>query len=216
MSEQILGIDNLCVHYGHDAIIRNFSLSVAQGECVAIVGANGCGKTTLLRTISGHIRPYSGYIRFLGQGINRMSPWRRARMGLVHVLEGAHIFPSMSVEENLRLNIRGNKAFVQDMLESIWAQFPDISDQTMRDRPASVLSGGERQMLVLAQAILLQPKLLLLDSPFLGVGARFRNVIQKHIAEISSDPNRSVLLVDHDIPIINELAQRHVNLSKMI
>jgi branched-chain amino acid transport system ATP-binding protein len=213
MNDPILAIDNLCVRYGRDEIIRNFSLRIQQGECVAIVGANGCGKTTLLRTISGHIQLFSGSIHFFGKNINRLPPWRRTRMGLIHVLEGAHVFPSMTVEENLLVGIRGNRAETRNRLESVLTRFPDLANPTMRSRPAAVLSGGERQMLVLARAILLQPKLLLLDSPFLGVGARFRSTILTRIAEISADTTQSVLLVEHDLPIVSELAHRRVNLS---
>lgn len=215
MSVPLLTVENLCVRYGRDDVIRGLSLTVAPGECVAVVGPNGGGKTTLLRAISGHILPASGCVRFLGRDITRLPPWRRVQMGLVHVLEGGRVFPSLTVEENLLAGTPGDSSKVREGLDLVWTQFPDLARPSMRERPASALSGGECQMLVLARATLLQPKLLLLDSPFLGVGARFREIIRARIAGIRADPGRSVLLVEHDLPVVAELAQRRITLPPM-
>ena len=213
MSEPILTVQNLTVRYDRDDVIRDFSLSIAPGECVAVVGPNGSGKTTLLRALSGHLLPASGRVRFFGQDISRLPPWRRSLMGLVHVLEGGRVFPSMSVEENLRVCVPGDRTDVHRRLKSIWEEFPDLAESSMRYRPASALSGGERQLLVLARAELLQPKLLLLDSPFLGIGARFRGAIRSHILTTNAELQRAVLLVDHDLPIVDEVAHRRITLS---
>ena len=209
----VLEIENMTLCFGRRKVIREASLEVEPGECLAIVGPNGCGKTTLLKGITGLIKPRPGSRTILaGRDISRASVWRRARLGLVHVLEGARAFPSMTVEQNLLLGLGSLGQSAKDRIQKVYDLIPEIGRENVRHRPAATLSGGEREMLVLGHAILQQPTVLMLDSPFMGAGPKFRERVAMLIADWQSKNKVSVLIVDHDIGLLHNVATRIVEM----
>jgi ABC-type branched-subunit amino acid transport system ATPase component len=163
MSQALLSIEGLTAGYDRAAVIRDLDLTVGEGEVVALLGANGAGKTTTLRAISGLVRPMSGRISFGGQDLARVSPTRRARMGIVHVPEGRGIFYGLTVAEHFRLGYRGARPDEAAAYE----YFPKLTE--LRARRVGLLSGGEQQMLAVARGLARHPRLLLLDELSLGL-----------------------------------------------
>jgi branched-chain amino acid transport system ATP-binding protein len=165
----LLGIERLEVSYGTTGVLHGVSLEVRAGEVVAVLGSNGTGKSTLLRTISGLVRPRAGQIRFSGERIDTMSPKGIVRLGIAHCPEGRKVFPDMTVQENLRLGayaVRNGRDAGAEM-EQVYTLFPRLRERA-RQR-AGTLSGGEQQMLAVGRALMARPRLLLLDEPSLGL-----------------------------------------------
>ena len=173
----LLDIENLDVRYGRNHAVRSVSLSLNQGEIVTVLGANGAGKSSLLKAIQGTVRAAAGSIRFAGQEVTGWNAQRRVRSGLVMVPEGRQIFVSMSVHENLLMGAYCRRdSDVQKEIDAVYERYPNLAQR--RDMPASVLSGGEQQMLAISRALLARPTLMMLDEPSLGlspilVGALF-------------------------------------------
>jgi branched-chain amino acid transport system ATP-binding protein len=202
----LLTVESLHVAYGGVQALRGVDLSVEDGSVVALLGANGAGKTTVLRAISGLAAPVSGAISFQGQSI----VGRRARdivaLGIVHVPEGRHLFPRMSVRENLELGsyLRRDRK-IRDDLARVFRHFPVLAERQRQE--AGSLSGGEQQMVAIGRALMARPKLLLLDEPSLGLSP----VMVDEIASIVGEINRSgiaVLLVEQNAEMALEVAQR--------
>jgi branched-chain amino acid transport system ATP-binding protein len=203
----LLEVKDLCVWYGPVQALRGISLRVERGEVVALLGANGAGKSTTLRTISGLLKPREGAVAFDGKPIAGSPPHRIVCNGLVHVPEGRGIFSQLTVEENLQLGAftRHDRAQLAKDRERAIARFPRIGERMQQ--PAGTLSGGEQQMLAVARALLARPKLLLLDEPSLGLAPQVVRTIFEILREINRD-GTTILIVEQNARMALELAHR--------
>jgi branched-chain amino acid transport system ATP-binding protein len=197
MSEPLLALKGVEARYGAVAALHGVSLSVDEGEIVAVLGANGAGKTTTLRAISGLVRR-SGEITFAGKRISKSSPEAVARLGVAHVPEGRGTLSELSVRENLRLGayVRRDRGGVAEDEERVFAHFPWLEDR--RDQEAGTLSGGEQQMLALGRALMLRPRLVLLDEPSLGLAPIVVDEIFRIVRELNEREGLTVLVVEQN------------------
>jgi branched-chain amino acid transport system ATP-binding protein len=202
----ILKLSNVESYYGPIMAIRGISLEVRRGQIVALLGANGAGKTTVLKTISGILDPQKGTIEFLGRPIQRMQADRIVRLGISHVPEGREVFPFLSVRENLMMGAyaRTDRAGIPDELERVYGYFPRLKERL--DQVAGQLSGGEQQMLSIGRALLNRPTLLLLDEPSLGLSPILVREIFAIIRRINAEQGVSILLVEQNAKVALETA----------
>jgi len=203
----LLDIRDIRVQYGKVEAVRRVSLQVGEKDIVTLLGGNGAGKTTILKTISGLKQPTSGEIWFSGQRIDRDQPSRIVKMGIGHVPERGRLFPDMSVEDNLITGayVRKDKEGIKEDLQWLYRHFPVLKERK-RQRAGS-LSGGEQQMLAISRALMCKPRLLLMDEPSMGLSP----VMVDEIASIIADINQqgiSVLLVEQNAGIALRLANR--------
>ena len=207
MPEPLLQLEEVEARYGQVKALHGVSLSVSEGEIVAVLGANGAGKTTTLRAISGTVRR-SGAIRFAGKGIAGRSPEAVARLGIAHVPEGRGTLSELSVAENLRLGayVRRDRASIHEDEQRVLAHFPWLGDR--RNQRAGTLSGGEQQMLALARALMLRPRLVLLDEPSLGLAPRVVAEIFRIVGELNEREGLTVLVVEQNAILALEIASR--------
>jgi branched-chain amino acid transport system ATP-binding protein len=202
----LLEIDAIDVHYGKVAALRNVSMKVPVGGVVTIIGANGAGKSTTLRAISGLTPISRGEIRFDGHRIDRLATERIVARGIAHVPEGRRVFPDLTVEENLRTGayLRRDKPAVARDLDAVYARFPRLRER--RRQWAKTLSGGEQQMLAIGRALMSAPRMLLLDEPSMGLSP----VMVQEIARILKDIVKGgvpVVLVEQNAELALRLAQ---------
>ena len=193
MAEPMLKIDNIDVYYGAIHALKGISLEVKEGEIVTLIGANGAGKSTTLRTISGLLKPKTGSITFLGQDIAGVRAHEIVKKGISQVPEGRRVFAEMTVMENLDLGafVRKDKAGIQQDLKHVFELFPRLEER--KNQSAGTLSGGEQQMLAMGRALMSRPKLLLLDEPSMGLAP----LLIKEIFNIIVDINKSGTTVLH-------------------
>ncbi len=193
----MLEITDLVCGYGHVSALKGISLKVAQGQLVALVGANGAGKSTTLRTISGLVPARSGSIRLAGEDVTSAGPQRMLRAGVSHCPEGRRVFPHMSVYDNLAMGayLRPNDAELKADYERIYTSFPRLAER--RAQMAGTLSGGEQQMLAIGRALMSRPKLVLFDEPSLGLAP---NIVEQMFDIIGGirDAGTTVLLVEQN------------------
>lgn len=203
----MLEIKDIRVHYGKVEAIKGVSLKVAEGEVITILGANGAGKTTILRTISGLMRPTSGEIWFNGQMLNKMEPSNIVKMGIGHVPEARHVFPHMSVEDNLLVGayVRTDKKGIKQDLQELYEHFPILKNR--KNQKAGSLSGGEQQMLAMSRALMCKPKLMLMDEPSVGLSPIMEAEIAKIIVTVN-EKGIGVLLVEQKAAMALRLAKR--------
>ena len=202
----MLEVRDLVAGYGATQVLRGVSLDVAAGEIVAVLGANGVGKTTLNRAISGLIPITSGRIAFEGTSIDGMSPDGIVERGLIHVPEGRKIFPNMSVRENLELgSYRRAKVRRGENLGRVFALFPRLQERSRQ--LAGTLSGGEQQMLAIGRGLMGEPRLIILDEPSLGLSPRLVEELFTLIGRIAED-GLAVMLVEQNVVQSLDLAQR--------
>jgi len=203
----LLQVANLSVFYGSIEALRGISLRVEEGEVVTLIGANGAGKSTTLRTISGLIEPKQGSIRFAGQLIQGWAPHRVVKSGLVQVPEGREIFANLTVDENLQLAafLRKDKAAIRADRERALDLFPRVRERLRQQ--AGTLSGGEQQMLAIARALVARPKLLMLDEPSLGLAPQLVRSIFQVIREINRE-GTTILLVEQNANMALQVANR--------
>jgi branched-chain amino acid transport system ATP-binding protein len=200
-----LAIHGLVLAYGKIVAVKGVDLTVDAGRVACLIGANGAGKTTILRGISGLLRPTAGEITFAGKVINRLPAHAIARMGVVQVPEGRQIFARMTVGENLRMGafLVTDGREVQRRIEEVVALFPRLAERLAE--PAGLLSGGEQQMLAMGRALMARPKLLLLDEPSMGLAPMLVEEIFGLIAELKAG-GRTILLVEQNARLALEVA----------
>ncbi len=193
----MLKVDNLSVHYGMIQAVRDVSFEVNEGEVVSLIGANGAGKTTILRTLSGLVRPSAGKIQFLGKEIQKLPAQKIVAGGLSQVPEGRHVFPGLTVMENLEMGafLKKNREENQANLKKVFSRFPRLEERKNQD--AATLSGGEQQMLAMGRALMSTPKLLLLDEPSMGLAPIFIQEIFDIIQDIQKQ-GTTVLLIEQN------------------
>ncbi len=206
----MLEVDRLHSGYGRIPILEGVSLSLKEGDVVGILGHNGMGKTTLLRTLIGEIKANQGTIRFDGEDVTRLNIYRRARRGMGYVPQGRDIYPQLSVLENLKMGevIRGGESAIPEMLE----YFPLLKG--LLNRPGRTLSGGEQQILALARCLVGRPKLILLDEPTEGIQPSIVDQILEKLETLSADLNLTILLVEQDLQFIAKLAKSVLIMQK--
>jgi len=202
----ILKVSNIESYYGPIMAIRGISLEVLRGRIVTLLGANGAGKTTVLKTISGILDPQKGSIEFLGRPIQRMEADKIVRLGLSHVPEGREVFPFLSVRENLMMGAypRGDRDGVAQDLDRVYGYFPRLKERLIQ--PAGQLSGGEQQMLAIGRALMNRPTLLLLDEPSLGLSPILVKEIFEIIRRVNAEQGMSILLVEQNAKVALETA----------
>jgi branched-chain amino acid transport system ATP-binding protein len=203
----ILNIKNISVYYGKAMALDGVSLEMAEGAVVTMIGANGSGKSTVLRVLSGLVRISSGEIWFSGKKIDGISPTNIVKMGIVHVPEGRRLFPALSVISNLELGatLRKDKAGIKKDLDEIFEHFPRLRER--RNQSAGTLSGGEQQMVAIARGLMAKPKLLLLDEPSLGLSPIMVDELVPIIKNINQT-GVSVLLVEQNIGLALRVATK--------
>ena len=205
---QILNFANVELYYDHVYALRGVSLTVNQGETVALIGANGAGKSSILRAITGLRKIKSGDIHYNGQRIDGKNPADLVRAGIAMVPEGRRVFPYMTVKDNLLMGAftRSDKAEIARSLDMVLTRFPRLKERY--SQAAGTMSGGEQQMMVIGRALMAKPKLLLLDEPSLGVAPKLVQDIARSIVAINRDEKVSVLLVEQNSRMALRISQR--------
>ncbi len=200
-----LSLKDVAVHYHKVAAVKGISVGVEERHLVTVIGSNGAGKSTTLRTISGLVRPSAGEIWFDGQRIDGLSPDRILTMGIAHVPEGRRVFPGLTALENLYTGayVRSDKNGIQRDLENVFSHFPILKER--RKQAAKTMSGGEQQMLSIGRALMANPRLLMLDEPSLGLAPLIVQEITQILAEINKT-GVSVVLVEQNAELALNLA----------
>lgn len=204
----MLDIVDLKVNYGVIPALRGITLHVQQGEIVALIGANGAGKTTTLKTISGLKAPSSGTITFLGQDLTKVAAYKMVGLGIAHAPEGRGIFPNLTVTENLRVGayLLNDKQKIAEDMDAVFQIFPRLQER--KKQIAGTLSGGELQMLAIARAIVMRPKLLLLDEPSMGLAPILVQEVFEKIKQLNQEQGVTVLLVEQNANMALEISHR--------
>lgn len=208
MTNRILDFTDVNLFYDHVHALKGVSISVNEGETVALIGANGAGKSSILRAITGLKGIRSGEIRYNGQRIDGSSPASLVKAGIVMVPEGRRVFPYMSVKDNLLMGAftRTDKAEIQNSLDRVLERFPRLKERY--GQAAGTMSGGEQQMMVIGRALMAKPRLLLLDEPSLGIAPKLVQDIARSIVAINRDEKVSVLLVEQNSRMALRISQR--------
>ncbi len=203
----MLEVKDLNVYYGMIHAIKGVSFEVNEGEIIALIGANGAGKTTILHTVSGLLEPKSGSIHFEGQDITKTPAHKIVSLGMAHVPEGRRVFAQMSVYQNLKMGAytRSDKAEFESTLEMVYKRFPRLAER--RNQPAGTLSGGEQQMLAMGRALMSHPKIILMDEPSMGLSPILVNEIFDIIKSVN-EAGTTVLLVEQNAKKALALADR--------
>ena len=207
-TNRILDFTDVNLFYDHVHALKGVSINVSEGETVALIGANGAGKSSILRAITGLKGIRSGEIRYNGQRIDGSSPASLVKAGIVMVPEGRRVFPYMSVKDNLLMGAftRSGKAEIARSLELVLERFPRLKERY--GQAAGTMSGGEQQMLAIGRALMAKPKLLLLDEPSLGIAPKLVQDIARSIVAINRDEKVSVLLVEQNSRMALRISQR--------
>ncbi|MFW5717399.1 MAG: ABC transporter ATP-binding protein [Spirochaetota bacterium] len=204
----MLKLENLSTYYGNIQALKSISLEVQEGEIITLIGANGAGKSTTLMSISGIVPPKEGEIYFEGEPISGEAPDNIVRRGIIQVPEGRHIFPGLSVQENLDMGalLRNDKAAIAEDIEYVFSLFPILRDR--RSQAGGTLSGGEQQMLAISRALMARPRLLLLDEPSLGLAPLIVQQIFEIIRMINEKDKTTIFLVEQNANLALKVAHR--------
>ena len=202
----LMEVRNIETYYGATMAIRGVSFDVPQGEIVTILGANGAGKTTILKTISGIMDPQKGSVSYEGREIQKMDPDRVVGLGISLVPEGRELFPFLSVKSNLQIGAytRRDHAAIASDLERIFDYFPSLKERA--GRPAGMLSGGEQQMVAIGRALMARPKMILLDEPSLGLSPKLVKEIFEIIVRINRENGTTIILVEQNANVALQIA----------
>jgi branched-chain amino acid transport system ATP-binding protein len=203
----MLELSGVCASYGSVPAITNVSITIGEGEAVGLLGANGAGKSTTLRAVSGLVKLSAGNITFAGTNLASLPPHRIPELGIAHVPEGRQVFPEMTVHENLEIGAYVPKAKAErsSTLELVYSIFPRLAER--RQQLAGTMSGGEQQMLAVGRGLMLKPKLLMLDEPSLGLAPVMTDVTFEKIGEIHK-MGTAILLVEQNVSRALSLVQR--------
>jgi branched-chain amino acid transport system ATP-binding protein len=204
----MLSVDRIDLYYGASHALRRVSLDAKKGEVTCILGRNGVGKSTTLKTVMGLVRPSQGEVRYEGRAITGLAPHRLARLGIAYVPEDRRIFRLLTVMENLRTGLDRaglDEARKQALLDKVYRYFPVLADRG--NQAGGTLSGGEQQMLAIARAMMLEPKIILLDEPTEGLMPRMVSQIS-HIIDALHQEGVAILLVEQNVPLTLEACQR--------
>lgn len=205
--QRVLAIKDLCVNYGHIKAVKGVTLEINQGEIVTLIGANGAGKSTIMNTITGLIKPSSGTITFMDERIDKLSPAEIVKKGVALAPEGRRIFPKLTVEDNLKMGAftRKDKESVSEDIQKVYDYFPRLAER--KKQMGGTLSGGEQQMLAIGRAIMTNPKILFLDEPSLGLAPLLVEIIFEIIKAIHA-AGTTVFLVEQKAYLALKLAER--------
>ena len=207
----ILDIEDIHTYYGESYVIQGLSLCVGESETVSILGRNGVGKTTTLRSIMGLTPPRSGSIRIEGKDTTRWPAHRISQLGVAYVPAERHIFPGLSVEENLKLADRSKNGYGEWTLEKVYAQFPVLADRTRQD--GATLSGGEQQMLAIGRALISNPKIIIMDEPSQGLSPLLVETITEIVINFCVNSGITLLVVEQNYRMALQVASRHYLMS---
>ena len=207
----MLKIQNISVKISNSIILKNIDMYIKRGMITCIMGKNGMGKTTLLETIIGHHRPYLGHINYNGVNISKLLPYERAKLGLAYVPQGREIFPRLTVKENLftGLSIKNNDYKLDTEVLSL---FPILSE--MLDRYGGDLSGGQQQQLAIARALLMRPKVLILDEPTEGIQPSIIKIIKDVIVHVKEVKKTTIVLVEQYFDFVQDIADEVVIMDR--
>jgi branched-chain amino acid transport system ATP-binding protein len=203
----LLEVKDLSVNYGKAKALKDVSFSVAKGEVLALIGANGAGKTTIMKSISGLVRPATGEIWYKAKPLGKLPPYERVRLGIAHIPEGRRVFSALSIQQNLEVGAytQENKRQVGEQMEKMYVTFPILKER--RRQPAATLSGGQQQMLAIARALMSAPELLLMDEPSLGLSPLVVQEVSRIIREIAQG-GTSIILVEQNALLALTIAAR--------
>ncbi|MES9843362.1 MAG: ABC transporter ATP-binding protein [Candidatus Sedimenticola sp. 6PFRAG5] len=204
----MLELKSVHTHYGNILALKGISLKITEGEIITLIGANGAGKSTTLMSISGITKPSSGEVLFNGKPIHRCSPDEIVSMGICQVPEGRHIFPQLSVQENLDMGafLRKDKQGIREDLDYVFSLFPILAER--QHQAGGTLSGGEQQMLAMSRALMARPKLLLLDEPSMGLAPLIIKQIFEIVKKINKEQNTTIFLVEQNANQALQIADR--------
>jgi branched-chain amino acid transport system ATP-binding protein len=208
----MLEVSELAAGYGRIPILSAVSFTVAQGEFVGVLGHNGMGKTTLLRTLMGYLPATAGRVIFAGEDLTRAEPYRRARAGIGYVPQGREIFPGLSVRDNLRMGAVARPGNEAAAIETALAEFPRL--KRLIDRPGGALSGGEQQLLAMARCLVGAPKLILLDEPTEGIQPSIIDEIVETLLRLRARGGLTMILVEQNLDFIAALSERVLIIQK--
>jgi branched-chain amino acid transport system ATP-binding protein len=204
----LLKLINVETHYGNIQALKGVNIEIIENEIITLIGANGAGKTTTLMSVSGIHPPRSGEIFFMGQRIHKMSPDKIVSLGISQVPEGRHIFPQLTVQENLHMGafLRNDRDGIKDDMEYVFDLFPILMQR--RHQAGGTLSGGEQQMLAISRALMARPRLLLLDEPSLGLAPKIIRQIFDIIRKINTEHKTTIFLVEQNANLALQIAHR--------
>lgn len=209
----MLSLNNVELYYDHVYALKGVSINLDEGETVALIGANGAGKSSILRAITGLNPIKSGEVTYMGSRIDGVNAADIVKKGIAMVPEGRRVFPYMSVKDNLLMGAftRTDKAEIKESLDKVFSRFPRLQERS--NQQAGTLSGGEQQMMVIGRALMAKPRLLLLDEPSLGIAPKLVQDIARAIVAINRDENVSVLLVEQNSKMALSISHRAYAMS---